>query len=92
MAQSTTIAQIYVPNKVVMRAAPSTPSSIEYSTIGLTDSINVYAITAAAFGFAGSDASSINFTVASGLTQYRPYTVVNNNNSTTAYLGMNAEL
>ena len=88
-ASSTTVGKIFVKNVVTMRTAPT---SIDYSTIGLSDGVAaVTALTALAFDAASKDGQGLTCTVASGLTQYRPYTLFANN-STSAYLGFSAEL
>ena len=90
IAQSTTVAQIPLALPVPLR---TTPSSIDYSTIRLLDGTNGYAITAVAFAFNGDNPSApyIACTVASGLTQWRPQ-YISANNSTSAYIGISAEL
>ena len=72
-----------------MRTAPS---SIDFSTLGLTDGVNsTVAVTAAAFNSQDPQSLNIVFTVASGLTQFRPYEVINNNNAN-GYIAFSAEL
>jgi hypothetical protein len=77
---------------VTMRTAPS---SVDFANLALTDGSNTPpAVTSVALdGSLNSspNCAQINFNVASGLTQFRFYTVTNNN-STSGYLGVNAEL
>ena len=87
MAGGTTSAQAFLMNPVQMRAAPS---SLEFSTIGLTDTISTFAVTNITLSFGGVYGSAITLT-SSGLTAFRPY-LVNANNSTSAFIGMSAEL
>ena len=68
------------------------PASVEFSTLGLSDSVNApVAITVLAMNHKSSFATILDCSVASGLTQYRYYQIVNNN-STSGYLGFSAEL
>jgi len=70
----------------------TTISAVDYSNLGLTDGVNAtVTVTAVSLNSADSQAPNIQFTVASGLTQYRPYEVINNNNSA-GYIGLSAEL
>jgi hypothetical protein len=88
-AQSTTVAQINVKNPVDMRVAPT---AIETSTIGITDSVNVFAVTGVSLAFPGIFGSSVSFTCSGGgLTQYRT-SLLCANNSTSAYVALSAEL
>jgi hypothetical protein len=86
-AQSTTTAQFSVQNPVPMRVAPT---SIDFSTVAVTDSINAYSISSISFANAGKYVSTIN-AATSSLTIYRPYIFVSNN-STSGYFGLSAEL
>jgi hypothetical protein len=86
-AFSTTVAQFCLQNPVPMRVAPT---SIDFTSIAVTDSSSAFSVSAITFGNAGKFASSLNAT-ASSLTQFRPYILVNNN-STSGYLGLSAEL
>jgi hypothetical protein len=67
------------------------PSSIEYSGIKLQDGTNFYTITALSIDQAGAGNTSLTADVASGLTQFRPYCLMQDNN-TSHYLAFNAEL
>jgi len=88
---STTTATIPVPMKVTMRTLPS---SVDYSGIALSDTvnsrINVTTVTLSTT-FYTTDFVYCDFTVASGLTQYRPYTTISQS-AATGYLGFSAEL
>lgn len=80
-------ATIHLP--VPMRARPS---AVEFSTLGVRlPGIEVYAVTGITLGAANTKTAELDATVASGLTQYRPYNLQNNNN-TAGYLGLSAEL
>ncbi len=74
---------------VTMRVAPT---SIEFSNLGLSDSVNApFAITALTLANNTKSATILNTSTAGGLTQFRYYQVLNNN-STAGYLGFSAEL
>jgi hypothetical protein len=88
------ICWLYLP--VPMR---STSMAFDYSansTLSLSDEVNAtIALSAAPAASAGSELSTervgIKLTVASGLTQFRPY-VFDNNNNAAGYFGVSAEL
>jgi len=68
------------------------PGSIEYSTLAITDGSGAtLAVTAVTIDQSARLVMNINFTVASGLTQYRPG-FIQSNNSNSAYLAFSAEL
>ena len=69
----------------------TTPSSIDYSTLGVNDGATLTTVTAVSADILSPVFNQINATVASGLTQFRPMRILANN-STSAYLGFNAEL
>ena len=89
-ASSSTNAQIIVNLPATMRTAPA---SVDYSTLLVYDTVSLYAVTNVTLTATGqsSNTASIDCTVASGLTQYRPYSLANNN-SASAYVGFSAEL
>jgi hypothetical protein len=88
-AVSTTAVNTFVVMPVAMRVAPT---SIDYSTLCVSDGVNgVITTTGINMDQAGKLTCMINAIVASGLTLYRPYGVLANN-STSAYLGFSAEL
>jgi hypothetical protein len=88
-ARSTTIANILVTFPVSMRTAPT---SVEYSTLQVTfPGISGNAVTALALDSTSANTADLYCTVASGLTQFRPY-ALGNANSTSGYLGLSAEL
>jgi hypothetical protein len=77
--------------KTTMRTAPS---SVEYASVGLGDGVSsTAAITNLTItsGTGTTNAVLLNATVASGLTQYRPYYCLANNSSS-GYIGLSAEL
>jgi hypothetical protein len=77
---------IYLP--VNMRTSPS---SLDYSTLGLHDNTNIFAVTSATINVASPQATTINLNVASGITTNRYYELLANN-STSAYVALSAEL
>ena len=87
---SGTVAIGDVPLPVTMRV---TPTSIDFSTIAVTDGAAVYAATAAALTGNQNNAkfAAFQLTFASGVTAFRYYYVVSNN-SASGYLGFSAEL
>jgi hypothetical protein len=89
IAASTTDFQAMCQYPVQMRVAPT---SVDFSTLGLSDGVSApVAVTALTLANAGTFATLLNTNVASGLTQYRYYQLINNNN-TAGYLGLSAEL
>jgi hypothetical protein len=80
--------QVY--NPVVMRVSPT---SVDYANLRVDDTGSGVAVTA--LGFTGDGANpytcNVYASVSSGTTQFRPYILENNNNST-GYIGMSAEL
>ena len=88
IAASTTNARILVTLPVTMRVKAA---SLEFSNIGLYDGVTTAAITSAVVSEANFQTFNVNATVASGLTQYRPYQIIANN-STSAHIGVTAEL
>jgi len=88
---SSTVAFYVVPMKQTMRVEPT---AIDYANIGTSDLINAtIAFTALTIDSAGSgpDFLLLQGTVASGITQYRPY-YINNNNNAAGYIGFSSEL
>ena len=89
---SATRMDLTVPLKVTMR---TTPSTFDFSNIGTYDdpsgTITAISGVATTATLNGNDFVWIQATVASGLTQYRNYWIVNNNNAA-GYLGFSAEL
>jgi hypothetical protein len=87
---STTIAACTIPNPVTLRVAAT---SVDYNLVALQEDTTggIIAVTSITNGLPSKTASSINATVASGLTKYRPVMVLANN-STSSYLGFSAEL
>ena len=87
-ATSTTQALCLINLPVTQRIAAT---AVEYSTNALYEGVGFSAVTA--FSINGNSTNQIRLqaTVASGLTQYRPYDLLANA-STSAYLGFSAEL
>jgi hypothetical protein len=85
---STTTSELIVNFPTMMRVNPTTP---EYSSLCLGDGVTATAITNLVVSHASTNKALLLATVASGLTQYRPYLMLNFNNIS-AYLGFSAEL
>jgi hypothetical protein len=87
---SSTLARFLVPLKVTMRVAPT---SVETNAIAVWDTATVVSATGATLSTAenGPNFLSVFTSHASGITQFRPYFLLMNN-STSAFLGINAEL
>jgi hypothetical protein len=90
IASSTTNVALYIPALTPMRTAPT---SVEYAApLAVYDSITPTAITALPLNSAStSTIIYVDATVASGLTQFRPYSIIANG-STSSYIGWSAEL
>jgi hypothetical protein len=67
------------------------PTAIDFSTLALYDGVTLTAATNAAINTQSRNIGTLNITVASGLTQFRPYELIANN-STSSFLGFTAEL
>ena len=89
-ASSTTSSQQDLKLPVTMRIEPS---SVDYSTLRLEDINSGQAVTSLTLSSNASNTNTATFDVgvASGLTAYRPY-FLGANNSTSAYVGVSAEL
>lgn len=86
---STTRVGVQIKLPTTMRIAPS---SVDYALpLELSDSVTGYAVTTASMTNAGKDVAVFRADVASGLTQFRPYSLTTNN-STSAYVAFSAEL
>ena len=85
---STTVAKIDLAMPVTMRVAPT---AIDYSTVAAWDTVTITAATSVTLDRVTNSYALLNVTCASGLTQFRPYMVIANN-STSAYIGVSAEL
>ena len=87
-AYSTTAVYAIMNSKVTMR---TTPTSVDYSNIRITDAVTNYTITSLALWSIGTEnAIGLLATGATGLTQYRPYAV--NATVSGGYVGISAEL
>jgi len=84
-----TNAEVIVNFPTTMRTSPST---VEFSTLATSDTATVSAVTTLTLNYSSPNAAMIYPVVAAGGVQYRSCKLVNNNNSTTAYLGFSAEL
>ena len=89
-AYSTTVGTVVFPLKTSMRVAPTSVEQNGSSTGLLWDQVNAsIGVSAVTLNTVGPDNVMINCTVASGLTQFRPYVLISN---TSGYLGISAEL
>lgn len=90
IAYSTTNAYSPIKLPVTMRTIPAT---LDYSTLALFDGVTFTAVSSMTLSSNQNtpDTALLIPAVASGLTQYRPYFLVNNNN-TAGYVGLSAEL
>lgn len=80
-AGSTTTSLIVVPFRVRARVAVTGIAISGGTHVTLNDGVTTTASTGVAFSYGGADAAAVIVTVASGLTQYRPYTAYFNNAS-----------
>ena len=88
-AKSSTVAKIAYTMPMTMRVSPT---AVEYSGLSLYDTVNAaIAVTAVTTDTPTLNNYSMDITVASGLTQYRPYYLFANNQSG-GYFGLTAEL
>jgi hypothetical protein len=91
VAIGTTQAHFFVPFPVTMRA---TPASTEYANLFISDvAVANFTFTSAAIVLNQSSSSFGYFTTSgsSGMTQFRPYILIGNNNAA-GYVGFSAEL
>lgn len=86
-AASSTGTRIAFPLRTTLRA-PAT--SIEYSSLRVSDGSNFYSVTSLTIDGAEVDSVMLNATVSSGLTQFRPYGIYAN--TLPSYFGISAEL
>lgn len=92
MATGTTNVQCVFPLKTTMRTVASSLDFSGASNFVMNDGVNNYPTTGLTLDVMGTtDNGFVIFTVSSGLTQYRPYTIAGNNNGA-AYIGFSAEL
>ena len=88
-ATATTTATMLINNPVPMRTKPS---SVDFANLGLGDFVSVSSsLSGLTLDYAGTTTSTVNVTGASGLTS-GTLMVIRANNSTSAYIGMSAEL
>ena len=87
-AVSTTQANAIIPLPVTLRTSAS---SVESASLALFDGVTVVAVTSTVLQYTGRNSGNVNLSVASGLTQYRPYFAISNN-TTSGYIAFNAEL
>jgi len=87
-AVTTLQAKIFCPFPVTMRTKPS---SVDFSTLALWDTSTLPPITSLTLSESNTTYTNVTANVASGLTAFRPWFILGNNNSA-AYLGFSAEL
>ena len=87
VTNTTTAARIQISNPVTMRAKPT---SIDFATLRTADYGAGYAVSAITFGETGIYSNWLTVTMAAG-TAYRPVALTANNSSS-AYIGVSAEL
>ena len=87
-ATSTTNVTVTFNQPVTMRTAPT---AIDFSTVLVADGSSLFTVTGLTIDQAARNITSLNAAVASGLTQFRPYGC-GANNSTSAFIGLSAEL
>ena len=87
-ATSTTNVTVTFNQPTTMRTAPS---AIDYSTVIVADGSSLFTVTNLTIDQAARNVTSLNAAVSSGLTQFRPYGC-GANNSTSAFIGLSAEL
>jgi hypothetical protein len=87
-ATGTTVARLQFPAPSTMRAQPT---SIDFSNIRLFDEVSGQTVTSAALEFGNPRIIQVAFTVASGLTQFRNYTLYALAD-TIGFIGFSAEL
>ena len=90
IAASSTSTSIGIPAPVTMR---TTPSSVDFSTLALVDTVTSTAVTSCTIdtNVSSNQFGVVTAGVASGLTQYRPY-YLRQNASSGGYIGFSAEL
>ena len=88
LAGSTTQCDVFVQFPTTMRIKPTT---LDFSTLALGDG-SATATVSTLTVLRSNELGATLAAGATGLTQYRPHQLLNNNNSTTAYLGVTAEL
>jgi hypothetical protein len=86
--KSSTVAQIQTQLPVTMRVSPT---SLDYSGLATYDGASVLGISSASLGGLASTPNIAFIEVVGTITQYRPYSLTNNN-LTSGYVGFNAEL
>ena len=87
-ANSTTNAYIQIPITSTMRAIPST---MDYNNLVLFDGSTPLIVTSAALQTSNQSFMSVAMT-SSGMTAFRPYSLLGNGTGTAPYIGFNAEL
>jgi hypothetical protein len=88
-ARNTTSGFFMFPSKVTFRVPPT---SVEFSTLAFDDGASaLQAVTSISLPHGSQDVVALQVAAASGLTQFRPYQIIANN-STSAFVGLNAEL
>jgi hypothetical protein len=90
LAGSTTASDILINHPTMMRVPPT---SVQFSNLFLSDKTNGYVVTSCTINHAGENKTLLDVQVASGLTAFRPYNLLNNGNvSPVGHFALNAEL
>jgi hypothetical protein len=87
-AGSTTQGRIMLIPKQTMRVGPT---SIEFGNLGLYDSNSTLAVTTCTLDQSATNSVAVVASVTSGLTQFRPYSLISNNNAN-GFVALSAEL
>jgi hypothetical protein len=87
IAASTTLSSQFVQHKSTLRAVAT---AVDYSSLDIGDTVTGYAVTNLVLNTLNTNVTNLTITVASGLTQYRPYSLQLAGAS--GFLGLSAEL
>ena len=88
VSESTTVASVVISLPNTLRSAPT---AVGFATLQVTDGVNGSTVTGLAIESAGTRTISVEATVASGLTQFRPVKLVANNNAA-AFVEFSSEI
>jgi hypothetical protein len=88
VSESTTVASVVIALPNTLRLAPT---AVGFASLQLSDGVNGTTVTALAIESAGTRTVSVEATVDSGLTQFRPVKLVANNNAA-AFVEFSSEL
>lgn len=88
MGRSTTSTRTGIQLPVQMRAAVA---SVDYANLIVADTVTGTSVTSLTLAYSGFNYAALDVNVASGLTQFRPYFLIDAG-SGTGYVGFSAEL